>query len=77
MEDEVRARDPMRERHVVTDERTRERTNERTNAGVGKSCLLLRFSDDQFTTSFITTIGCADKTASRAKILSQSPRGAR
>jgi len=25
--------------------------------GVGKSCLLLRFSDDQFTTSFITTIG--------------------
>lgn len=27
------------------------------NAGVGKSCLLLRFSDDSFTTSFITTIG--------------------
>ena len=27
-------------------------------AGVGKSCLLLRFSDDSFTTSFITTIGC-------------------
>ena len=26
-------------------------------AGVGKSCLLLRFSDDAFTTSFITTIG--------------------
>mmetsp|Transcript_421 Transcript_421/g.1158 ORF Transcript_421/g.1158 Transcript_421/m.1158 type:complete len:207 (+) Transcript_421:803-1423(+) len=26
-------------------------------AGVGKSCLLLRFSDDQFTSSFITTIG--------------------
>lgn len=25
--------------------------------GVGKSCLLLRFSDDAFTTSFITTIG--------------------
>jgi len=24
---------------------------------VGKSCLLLRFSDDSFTTSFITTIG--------------------
>jgi hypothetical protein len=24
---------------------------------VGKSCLLLRFSDDTFTTSFITTIG--------------------
>ena len=27
------------------------------SAGVGKSCLLLRFSDDSFTTSFITTIG--------------------
>ena len=26
-------------------------------AGVGKSCLLLRFSDDSFNTSFITTIG--------------------
>jgi GTPase SAR1 family protein len=26
-------------------------------AGVGKSCLLLRFSDDSFTPSFITTIG--------------------
>jgi GTPase SAR1 family protein len=26
-------------------------------SGVGKSCLLLRFSDDSFTTSFITTIG--------------------
>lgn len=26
--------------------------------GVGKSCLLLRFSDDSFTPSFITTIGC-------------------
>ena len=26
-------------------------------SGVGKSCLLLRFSDDQFPTSFITTIG--------------------
>jgi len=25
--------------------------------GVGKSCLLLRFSDDSFTPSFITTIG--------------------
>ena len=28
-----------------------------TPQGVGKSCLLLRFSDDSFTTSFITTIG--------------------
>jgi hypothetical protein len=28
-------------------------------AGVGKSCLLLRYSDDSFTTSFITTIGYA------------------
>lgn len=27
------------------------------DTGVGKSCLLLRFSDDAFTTSFITTIG--------------------
>lgn len=27
------------------------------NTGVGKSCLLLRFSEDQFTPSFITTIG--------------------
>lgn len=29
----------------------------RTHAGVGKSCLLLRFSEDSFTSSFITTIG--------------------
>ncbi|MBA0565073.1 hypothetical protein Golob_009966, partial [Gossypium lobatum] len=28
-----------------------------TFVGVGKSCLLLRFSDGSFTTSFITTIG--------------------
>jgi len=28
-----------------------------TITGVGKSCLLLRFSDGSFTTSFITTIG--------------------
>jgi Ras-related protein Rab-8A len=28
-----------------------------TLTGVGKSCLLLRFSDNAFTTSFITTIG--------------------
>ena len=28
-------------------------------AGVGKSCLLLRFSEDSFTSSFITTIGYA------------------
>ena len=27
------------------------------DAGVGKSCLLLRYSDDSFTSSFITTIG--------------------
>lgn len=26
-------------------------------AGVGKSCLLLRFCDDSWTPSFITTIG--------------------
>jgi Ras-related protein Rab-8A len=29
----------------------------RISLGVGKSCLLLRFSDDSFTPSFITTIG--------------------
>lgn len=29
-------------------------------AGVGKSCLLLRFAEDSFTSSFITTIGCGD-----------------
>ncbi|XP_038998725.1 ras-related protein RABE1a-like [Hibiscus syriacus] len=28
-----------------------------SDSGVGKSCLLLRFSDGSFTTSFITTIG--------------------
>ena len=27
-------------------------------AGVGKSCLLLRYSDDQFSGSYISTIGC-------------------
>merc|ERR1711916_304757 len=27
------------------------------DSGVGKSCLLLRYSDDSFTQSFITTIG--------------------
>jgi len=27
------------------------------NTGVGKSCLLLRFSEESFTPSFITTIG--------------------
>eukprot|EP01083_Nonionella_stella_P161637 529707_1 len=27
------------------------------DSGVGKSCVLLRFSDDSFTSSFITTIG--------------------
>lgn len=27
------------------------------DSGVGKSCILLRFSDDSFTSSFITTIG--------------------
>ncbi|KAD7479781.1 hypothetical protein E3N88_02917 [Mikania micrantha] len=30
---------------------------ENRSTGVGKSCLLLRFSDGSFTTSFITTIG--------------------
>ncbi|KDO16089.1 hypothetical protein SPRG_18374, partial [Saprolegnia parasitica CBS 223.65] len=27
------------------------------DSGVGKSCLLMRYSDDTFTSSFITTIG--------------------
>ena len=27
------------------------------DSGVGKSCLLVRFADDAFSTSFITTIG--------------------
>ena len=27
------------------------------DSGVGKSCLLMRYSDDSFTSSFITTIG--------------------
>jgi Ras-related protein Rab-8A len=27
------------------------------NSGVGKSCLLLRFSDDEFKPSFLPTIG--------------------
>jgi hypothetical protein len=36
------------------------------DSGVGKSCLLLRFSDGSFTTSFITTIGIDFK-------ISQSP----
>lgn len=31
--------------------------NRFSTLGVGKSCLLLRFSDDSFTPSFITTIG--------------------
>jgi hypothetical protein len=29
------------------------------DSGVGKSCLLLRFSEESFTPSFITTIGWA------------------
>lgn len=32
-------------------------------AGVGKSCILLRFSEDSFTPSFITTIGCVTAAA--------------
>ncbi|KAI9601909.1 hypothetical protein KEM48_001197 [Puccinia striiformis f. sp. tritici PST-130] len=30
------------------------------DSGVGKSCLLLRFCDDAYTPSFITTIGIVD-----------------
>ena len=42
------------------------------DSGVGKSCLLMRYSDDSFTTNFITTIGtcgvartCNNKTGAR------------
>ncbi|ONM27533.1 ras related protein8B1 [Zea mays] len=38
------------------------------DSGVGKSCLLLRFSDDTFTTSFITTIGYVVSTAQGQKL---------
>lgn len=34
------------------------------DSGVGKSCLLMRFSDDSFTTNFITTIGYAERSNS-------------
>ena len=37
-------------------------------AGVGKSCLLLRFSEDSFTSSFITTIGCATASVARTVV---------
>ncbi len=37
-------------------------------AGVGKSCLLLRFSEDSFTSSFITTIGCARRGGARRAV---------
>lgn len=30
-------------------------------SGVGKSCLLLRFCDDAYTPSFITTIGIGER----------------
>lgn len=36
---------------------TLSRTLTNTHTGVGKSCLLLRFCDDAWTPSFITTIG--------------------
>jgi len=42
------------------------------SAGVGKSCLLLRFSEDSFTSSFITTIGCATASATRAVVTPES-----
>ena len=36
---------------------------------MGKSCLLLRFSEDSFTSSFITTIGRAPAPPAVAKLL--------
>jgi Ras-related protein Rab-8A len=39
----------------------------RDASGVGKSCVLLRYSDDSFTTSFITTIGYVSTDSSPAK----------
>ncbi|XP_013608958.1 PREDICTED: ras-related protein RABE1c-like isoform X2 [Brassica oleracea var. oleracea] len=38
------------------------------DSGVGKSCLLLRFSDGSFTTSFITTIGTIELDGKRIKL---------
>ena len=35
------------------------------DSGVGKSCLLMRYSEDSFTTSFITTIGMTTLRPSR------------
>src|SRR5689334_21885825 len=40
------------------------------DSGVGKSCILLRFSDDSFTTSFITTIGSNELVAGFTNLLS-------
>ena len=41
-----------------------------TYVGVGKSCLLLRFSDGSFTTSFITTIGYVEELLCIEELLS-------
>lgn len=43
--------------HFIKEKRAKETKKKVNWLGVGKSCLLLRFSDDSFTPSFITTIG--------------------
>ena len=45
------------------------------DSGVGKSCLLLRFSEDSFTSSFITTIGWGPR-AARSLQLDNTPSSA-
>ena len=36
------------------------------DSGVGKTCILLRFSEDSFTFDFLSTIGCGQKPARAA-----------
>ena len=48
------------------------------DSGVGKTCLLFRFSDDAFNTTFISTIGCltldACLLAGRNALIPPSPK---
>ena len=39
------------------------------DSGVGKTCLLFRFSDDAFNTTFISTIGTCDYLLSNQQFL--------